>query len=161
MSYAGKGSRGQRGNGGAAGRSATATRLSGRGGAEKAPQRPPFTRALSLRTKPDRQAPGNSPEAEIDWTRVAIFATGIALGLTAGAGVALLLAPQSGKETRHDIARRGRRLRANTFSAWDDLRDDLQLAARRGRRKLARVVRRVRYRDDDPLDPPARERVAG
>ena len=162
MSYAGKGTRGQRGNGGATGQGSVASRLAGHGGAAaKAAPRPPFTRALSLRSTPVRQAAGNSPEAEIDWKRVAIFASGIVLGLTAGAGVALLFAPQSGSETRHSIARSGRRLRAHTFDAWEDLRDDLEVAARRGRRKLARAVRRIRPHEDDSLEEPPRERAVG
>jgi gas vesicle protein len=142
-----------------AGRAATA-RLSGRGPQESA-VRPASARPLSLRTPPIRQAPGNSPEAEVDWQRVAIFVTGIALGLTLGAGATLLLAPRSGEETRSDLARRGRRLRSHTLDAWEELRDDLRLAARRGRRKLARTVGRIRHRDDDLLDEPARRRAAG
>ena len=158
MSYAGKAGRGERSTL-RAGRASTA-RLSG-GGPQESAVRRTSARPLSLRTPPVRQAPGNSPEAEIDWQRVAIFATGIALGLTVGASATLLLAPRSGEETRNDLARRGRRLRSHTLDAWEDLRDDLRHAARRGRRKLARTVSRIRHRDDDLLDEPARSRAAG
>jgi gas vesicle protein len=61
-----------------------------------------------------------------------------------GAGAALLLTPQTGEEVRHELARRGRRWRVRTADAWDDLRDELQYAARRGRRKLGRALRRRR-----------------
>jgi len=57
--------------------------------------------------------------------RTAILAAGIALGLVLGAGAALLLAPQSGADTRHDIVRRGRRLKRRSRTAWDDLRFEL------------------------------------
>jgi gas vesicle protein len=57
-----------------------------------------------------------------------------------GAGLALLFAPQSGEDTRHDIAvggrrlaRRGRRLAHRGRDAWDDLRDELHDAWRRKR----------------------------
>lgn len=67
--------------------------------------------------------------------RAAIFAAGIAVGLAVGAGVALLLAPQSGEDTRHDIARRGRRLSRRTRSAWDDLRLELRRLQRKSLRR--------------------------
>jgi gas vesicle protein len=74
----------------------------------------------------------------LDWEHIAIFAAGALLGAALGAGAALLLAPQSGAETRHNLARRGRHLRARTATAWDDLRHELRYAARTSRRKLGR-----------------------
>lgn len=85
-------------------------------------------------------------DGEVDWQRVAIFATGTLLGAVVGAGAALLFAPQTGEETRRDLARRGRRLRSRTADAWDDLRDELQWAARRGRKRLTRSLRGRRDR---------------
>lgn len=87
-------------------------------------------------------------DVETDWQHVAIFAVGALIGAAVGAGAALLLAPQTGEEARQGLARRGRRLRARTENAWDDLRDELQLAARRGRRKIGRAMRRRRQRRD-------------
>ena len=87
--------------------------------------------------------PPRAQEGELDWQHIAIFAAGALVGLTLGAGAALLLAPQSGERARHTIARRGRRLRARTADAWDDLRHELRFAARRGRRKLARKLGRA------------------
>jgi hypothetical protein len=75
---------------------------------------------------PVRQPPDRGP-------RAALFATGVVLGLALGAGVALLFAPQAGDDTRHSLARRGRRLARRGRDAWDDLRDELQRAARRRR----------------------------
>jgi gas vesicle protein len=84
-----------------------------------------------------------STKQELDWQHIAIFAAGAVLGVTLGAGAALLFAPESGEEVRHNIARQGRRLRARTAGAWDDLRHELRFAARRGRRKLARKLGRA------------------
>jgi hypothetical protein len=84
--------------------------------------------------KPIRQQP------HLDGRRdtIAAFAAGIALGLTIGAGAALLLAPQSGTDTRRAIARKGRRLTRRSHDAWDDLREELARAAHRGRRAFRR-----------------------
>jgi gas vesicle protein len=61
----------------------------------------------------------------------------LAIGIAVGAGVALLIAPQSGEDTRHAIARRGRKLTRRGRDAWDDLRDELRAARRRRRRAKA------------------------
>jgi gas vesicle protein len=46
------------------------------------------------------------------------------LGAAIGAGVALLMAPSSGEETRRRISRGARRLRDTAGDALDDLRDE-------------------------------------
>ena len=103
-------------------------------------------------TRPRRPS-GRTEDHEVDWQRVALFASGTLLGAVVGAGAALLLAPQAGDATRRDLARQGRRLRSRTADAWDDLRDELQWAARRGRRRLERSLRRRRLRRaDEALD---------
>jgi gas vesicle protein len=91
--------------------------------------------------------PGES-DVETDWQQVAIFAVGALLGAAVGAGAALLLAPQTGEDARQGLARRGRRLRARTANAWEDLREELEFAARRGRRKIGRTLRHRRRRRD-------------
>jgi len=96
-----------------------------------------FTTTSTLRPRP-------LPERRRD-TYLA-FAAGIALGLTIGAGTALLFAPQAGTETRRAIVRRGRRLSRRGSDAWDDLRDELSRAARRGRQ----AFRRRRERAKEP-----------
>ncbi len=45
------------------------------------------------------------------------------VGLTVGAGVALLFAPQSGEQTRRDIVRSGRRARVRAREMAEDIRD--------------------------------------
>ena len=139
MSYAGKAARGRRGVrhdvvSGAASRRTPA------------PLRGP-EREISLAPIPRSYRPSKrTDDAEVDWQRVAIFATGTLLGAVVGAGAALLFAPQTGEETRRDLARQGRRFRSRTADAWDDLRDELQWAARRGRRQLTRSLRGRRER---------------
>jgi gas vesicle protein len=101
-----------------------------------------------------RERSGSEPDMVIDWQRVAIFGAGTLLGVTLGAGAALLFAPKSGRATRRDLARSGRRWRSRTTDAWDDLRDDLHFAARRGRRKLERAIRdRWQRRGQEPEQP--------
>jgi hypothetical protein len=83
---------------------------------------------------------------------VAVFGTGIALGAALGAGVALLLAPFSGEEARAAIARRGARLADRGRDAWDELRDELEWAAKRGKRRVGRRVQRARWAAEDFVD---------
>lgn len=126
------------------------SRTGRRGGATgAAPSRP------TLDATPNVPAPRSAApdgEAEIAWREVAIFAAGIALGAMVGAGSALLLAPESGEETRAAIARRSRRLGRRAHDAWDDLRDELRFATRRGRRRVRRALDErglsARSRDD-------------
>lgn len=91
---------------------------------------------------PVREKPGFGGNRET----IAVFAAGVALGVALGAGAALLLAPQSGSETRQAIARRGRRLGHRSRDAWDDLRDELRRATRRG-------IRTLRRRRERPATP--------
>jgi hypothetical protein len=144
MSYAGKESRTYRGSAAGQFRSGTARRS--------------LERESPIPSRRVDRAAIASPEREIetDWQHVAIFAAGAVLGAVVGAGAALLLTPQTGEEVRHHLARRGRRWRTRTADAWEDLRDELQFAARRGRRKLGRAIRRRRenreWQDPAALD---------
>ena len=79
---------------------------------------------------PVRATPGGG-------NRTAIFTLGLAIGIAVGAAVTLLIAPQSGEETRRSIARRGRKLTRRGRDAWDDLRDELRAARRRRREEKA------------------------
>lgn len=51
-------------------------------------------------------------------------------GALLGAGVALLIAPQSGDRTRRDLARRARQLRKNAGNRWEELVDDVESKGR-------------------------------
>ena len=97
----------------------------------------------------DTPAPlGRSFEEERDWRGAGILGLGILAGALVGAGVALLLAPQSGEETRERIADRARRLGSRADAGWDDLRDEL----RRLRRRSRRAATRGRWKVEDILD---------
>jgi gas vesicle protein len=63
------------------------------------------------------------------------LAAGITIGLLVGAGAVLLFAPLSGEDTRHAIARSGRRLARRGRDAWSDLRYELRRYERRSRKR--------------------------
>ncbi len=91
---------------------------------------------------------GRSWEEQRDWRGAGILSLGVIAGALVGAGVALLLAPQSGEETRERIADRARRLGSRADASWDDLRDEL----RRLRRRSRRAATRGRWKVEDILD---------
>ena len=105
----------------------------GDGAAITEPSGRPFTRTLA-------------------WNDAGLFGAGIAVGVMIGAGAALLFAPQSGSETRYDIARGTRDLGYRATDAWEDLRDELRGAASRSTKRLRRGVRRGRSLTDDVID---------
>ena len=127
MSYAGPVSRGKR----APSPNVTPIGTPGRGTGASA--RPPAG-LLPARTSSEPLAP-------------AVFAAGVAVGTLLGAGIALLLAPRSGEETRHALRRGGRRISRRGHDAWEDLRDELRRAQRRAKRAWAR-----RFESDEDDD---------
>lgn len=86
------------------------------------------------------------------WGRIAAFAGGITLGALIGAGAALLLAPASGFETRVELKRRARRMRAGAGDQWDSLGTELRRAARNKRNDVERSVTRGRWAAADFFD---------
>jgi hypothetical protein len=64
-----------------------------------------------------------------------ILAAGLTIGLVVGAGAAMLLSPWSGADTRHVLARSGRRLARRGRDAWSDLRYELRRYERRSRNR--------------------------
>lgn len=107
--------------------------------AESLRSEPAATIAVRPRPSPGRLGADAAPGA-------VIFAAGMAVGIAVGAAGALLFAPQSGADTRHAIARRGRRLGMRGVDAWEDLGDELRRFARRRRRAWRQ--RRERVGDD-------------
>jgi hypothetical protein len=86
---------------------------------------------------PKAPPPGSIPQPSLDrlphetvpdWNNIGLFTAGVAVGAILGATVALLLAPASGDETRHSIARRVRNLRGDD-DVWDELAEELERAA--------------------------------
>jgi hypothetical protein len=97
---------------------------------------------------PKAPPPGSIPQPEPDgfpgetvpdWNNIGLFSAGIAVGAILGAAVALLMAPASGGETRHGIARRVRKLRGDD-DIWDDLAEELKRAAAEKEEELATRV---------------------
>lgn len=91
---------------------------------------------------------GRSYDEERDWRRAGAVSLGIIAGALVGAGVALLLAPQSGEETRERIVSRARRLGTRADEGWEDLRDELSRLRRRSRR----AATRGRWKVEDLID---------
>lgn len=77
---------------------------------------------------PQPSSDGLPHETVPDWNNIGLFTAGIAVGAILGASVALLLAPASGDETRHSIARRVRSIRGDD-DVWDELAEELERAA--------------------------------
>ena len=97
--------------------------------------------------------PRGSPyRRAVDWEHVGLVGAGLLIGALVGAGTALLLAPQSGAETRTLLRRRARYARHRAGDAWDDLAGELIAVARRGGRRARRAMRRARWRASDAID---------
>ena len=117
--------------------------------------RPGMTRVPSPDVHHDEELTeplGRSYEDPVDWGRLGVFGLGVALGALLGSGTTLLFAPQSGEEARAGIGRRARTMAEEARDAWDDLRDELEWAARRGRRGISRRVTRGGWAATDLLD---------
>lgn len=79
---------------------------------------------------------GRPYSREKDWKTVAVVGAGIAAGVVLGAGIALLMAPQSGEHTRLALTRELRRRRPWRRNTWEQLGDEL--------RQVAKLRRRIR-----------------
>jgi gas vesicle protein len=66
---------------------------------------------------------------------VRTFVAGLLIGALVGAGIALLVAPSSGAETRRMISRRARRLAEDARERYDEARHELRQARERRRRE--------------------------
>lgn len=91
---------------------------------------------------------GSSYDEERNWRSAGVFTLGAFAGALVGAGIALLLAPQSGEETRDRIVTHARRLGVRADEGWEDLRDEL----RRLQRQTRRATTRGRWKVEDMLD---------
>jgi hypothetical protein len=88
------------------------------------------TREERLVTEPERDPAGAGTVHAAD-RGVAGFVTGLLVGALVGAGVALLFAPARGDRLRRRLGRGARALRERA-------QDELEHAARRARREIAR-----------------------
>ncbi|MFP4624171.1 MAG: YtxH domain-containing protein [Gemmatimonadota bacterium] len=65
------------------------------------------------------------------------FLVGMIVGLAIGAGLALLLAPQSGRRTRRYLSRRVEDVADEALDRWDDVADELRGAVKTSRKRLS------------------------
>ena len=94
----------------------------------------------------------DAANGEDERSRTLAFGAGVAVGALLGAGLALLLAPQSGKATRASIVRGARRIPERARDQWDDLGDELRMALRRRTKGMRRGVRNARWRAADMVE---------
>lgn len=66
-----------------------------------------------------------------------LLVAGIAIGALLGAATALLMAPQSGEETRRSLGRHSKRLARRSREMWDDLGDEARRQRKAARRRFA------------------------
>ena len=88
------------------------------------------------------------------------FFAGLVVGGLVGAAVALLLAPQSGEETREMIQAKGIELRDRAVEYGQDARSRATAALDDARARADQALEEVRYRTDE-LARLTREKVSG
>jgi gas vesicle protein len=99
---------------------------------------------LEAGRKPMR--PKGRPYKDVPDTRsVSMLGIGMVIGAVVGAGVALLLAPGSGLETRSLISRKAQRLRGNR-GVWSKLGRELRKAAETKRKSMEIDAKRKEIR---------------
>ena len=101
------------------------------------------------------QTPRGKPYRNVGNARsVSMLGVGMVIGAVVGAGIALLVAPGSGHETRRVITRRVDRLRGNR-GVWGKLGRELRRAAA-AKRKAAEIEAKreeIRLRNAEAVKP--------
>ncbi|MEJ2503843.1 MAG: YtxH domain-containing protein [Gemmatimonadota bacterium] len=64
------------------------------------------------------------------------FLSGLIVGVAIGAGLALILAPQSGRRTRRRLVRRVEDATDDALGRWGAVTDDLRSAVKDSRKRL-------------------------
>lgn len=64
------------------------------------------------------------------------FLSGLIIGVAIGAGLALILAPQSGRRTRRQLVRSVEGLTDSATGRFEDVTDELRDVVRTGRKKI-------------------------
>jgi gas vesicle protein len=77
---------------------------------------------------------------------IGAFFAGVLIGGLVGAAAALLMAPQSGEETRRTIGRYGNEFRDRAQDSLDDARDRAEATVADARRRGERIIEEARER---------------
>jgi gas vesicle protein len=64
------------------------------------------------------------------------FLVGVLVGSAIGAGVALLIAPQSGKRTRRQLVKAVNTARTDAGDRWEEITDEVRGAVEAGRKRI-------------------------
>jgi gas vesicle protein len=80
------------------------------------------------------------------------FIVGLTLGALVGTAAALLLAPQSGRRTRRQLARRAEEISDTATEALEEARDETRRIADRTAKETKRLASRARDRADRTSD---------
>ena len=111
-------------------------------GATRTPSRASGRPQTNGRPRPQVQAPAARRPS-------VTFLAGLGIGLALGAAAALLLAPQSGAETRRALRSRGKKIGNRARDAWEDLALELKATRRALRRK--RRDAKVEIEEEEPV----------
>jgi gas vesicle protein len=80
------------------------------------------------------------------------FLAGIVVGSLAGAGTALLLAPESGKRTRADIQTKGIQLRAHTVETLENTMTEARVKARNIAAPVRQHITELQHHGEEILE---------
>ena len=94
-----------------------------------------------VRSEPARRPRGKPYKRVADPRSVSTLGVGMVIGAVLGAGIALLMAPQAGWETRRTLTSRARRIRGGA-SSWTKLGRELRRAAHAKRKTLELEAKR-------------------
>lgn len=105
-------------------------------------------------SRPARKPSGKSYKTVPNIRSVSLLGVGMVIGAVVGAGVTLLVAPRSGRQTRELLGYRAGRLRRDS-GVWLKLGKELRRAAAAKRKQLEREESRDRVRDHASAQPAA------
>ena len=106
----------------------------------------------SSSSRPARKPRGKSYKTVPNVRSVSLLGVGMVIGAVVGAGVTLLVAPRSGRQTRELLSYRAGRLRRDS-GVWLKLGKELRRAAAAKRKQLEREESRSRVRDHAAVQP--------
>lgn len=123
---------------------------------DEPPSKMPDSEKQEEKTEPLTHPRGRPYTNVVDGRSVSMLGLGMIVGAVIGAGIALLMAPESGSEVRHRISRRARRLRGGD-SVWTKLGNELQRAAGAKRKSLETEAREkvIAARQSARREPPS------